>query len=968
MFSSENAEYGRNDYRLIFEVENNDPQSELTSKKYRITIGGKNMKTMSKLLSLLAMLLLTVCLSAGLTVSVGAAVPGSVKLGAVTLDDGYYLKEGTSTPTTAKPTSGGYAYYKSGVLQLNNFDIQTTTTNGIYATSGDVIVELVGANTIKTEKKGIYTQKGALTVRGSGSLSITATGSTHGMYITGKCTIEGGTLNVTTTGADADAVYVDSEYTQKAGRVTLKSMARCLITMGYSYLQGGSLTLDVCNSDSYTAWRTYNNIYISNGDLTITGFASYGISSDVDNVIINGSAEIDIDVYRYGISCKQLSIDDVDSLLVSSGSGYAAFDTHSLYIDSGLASSGSLTNDGNNAYVLTSENRKDSKYAYIRSDIDLYVGGIPMSIGEYLHQSWGAASTYKPSDNYARVDLNGDTDELYLKNFSIDTANNKITSTAITASGSLKLYMDGVNSINSGAGDAICINKGSMQVIAGGTLNITTTSGRGIYLKDGDYIHGGNATINITSTDGTAVDVMNKNITVNNGELNVTAKYDGICCNTFTVKGGKVDTRSTNSQSNKGLSYNTISYGSLDAKASSTVNGALVNITSAHKNANKRVVIASHVCAGQKVAGVDAGCTTNGKQAYYKCSCGKLYEDVNCTKVISNINNWGIIPPKNHTPIVGWKSDGTYHWKTCAKCNIAEIPNTKVKHSGGEATCRAKAMCDICKAYYGKTGTHKWSSTWDYATAEGHTHFCVNDGCDIVSTYEKHVPDIASPTESQAQKCKLCDYTIAPALGHVCKSHVFKVDYHGATCTEYGNIEYYECTCGRYYKDKNASTEITDKTSVRIPKANHEYSDEWYSDANGHWQQCSCTNKGNQATHKDDNADYICDVCSYALPKPPATPTTPTDTAASDAPSESAEATEPVESTESTNHAPQPDTDVPDSATDSASDSASVTIKDEGDSKNNGNGNLLWLWILITAIAVCGITLFIFLAVKKKKQ
>ncbi|MBR6644815.1 MAG: carbohydrate-binding domain-containing protein [Clostridia bacterium] len=932
---------------------------------------------MSKLLSLLAMLLLPVCLSAGLTVSVGAATPGSVRLGAVTLDDGYYLKEGTTTPTSAKPTSGGYAYYKSGVLQLNNFDIQTTTTtNGIYATSGDVIVELVGANTIKTEKKGIYTQKGALTVRGSGSLSITATGSTHGMYITGRCTIEGGTLNVTTTGADADAVYVDSEYTQKAGRVTLKSMARCLITMGYTYLHGGSLTLDVCNSDSYTAWRTYNDIYISNGDLTITGFASYGISSDVDNVIINGSAEIDIDVYRYGISCKQLSIDDVDSLLVSSGSGYAAFDTHSLYIDSNLASSGSLTNDGNNAYVLTSANHKDSKYAYIRSDIDLYVGGIPMSIGDYLHQSWGAASTYKPKDNYARVDLNGDADELYLKNFSIDTANNKITSTAITSSSSLKLYIDGVNSINSGAGDAICINKGSMNVISGGTLNITTTTGRGIHLKDGDYIHGGNATINITSTDGTAVDVMNKNITVNNGELNVTAKYDGICCNTFTVKGGKVDTRSTNNQSNKGLSYNTISYGSLDAKAASTVNGALVNLTSAHKNANKRVVIVSHVCAGQKVAGVDAGCTTNGKQAYYKCSCGKLYEDVNCTKVISNINNWGIIPPKNHTPIVGWKSDGTYHWKTCAKCSIAEIPNTKVKHSGGEATCRAKAMCDICKAYYGKTGTHKWSSTWDYATAEGHTHFCVNDGCDIVSTYEKHVPDISAPTESQAQKCKLCDYTIAPALGHVCKSHVFKVDYHGATCTEYGNIEYYECTCGRYYKDKNAATEITDKTSVRIPKADHEYSDKWYFDANGHWQQCGCMKTGNQATHKDDNADYVCDVCSYALPKPPATPTTPADTAVFDDPAES---TEPIESTKPTdstdpaitespddsdNTTTRPDTDAPDSETDTAS----AVTTDEGGSKNDGGGNLLWLWILIASIAVCGITFFIFWAGKKKNQ
>lgn len=855
------------------------------------------MKKMSKLIGILMVLTLLCCAVFAMTTTASAAVPGNVSIGSVSLYSGYYLKEGSTTPTTTKPSSGGYAYYKDGVLQLYNFDVvSTNTTNGIYTSSGDLIIELVGASTIKSAKKGIYT-RGALTVRGSGSLTVTATGEDYGAYINGKCTIEGGTLNITATGANADAVYVDAVYTQKAGSVTLKSATRCFVTYGFTYLQGGSLTLDGSDSGSYSAWHTYNDITITNGDLTITS-AGTGISSDVDDVIISGNAEIDIDVDGHGIRCKSVSISDVEKLLISAGSSSKAFYVNSLYLDTGLTCSGSQTNDGNNAYALTSSNYGLAKYAYIRSDIDLYVGGIPMGIGEYLHQSWGAASTYKPSNNYARVDLNGDTDELYLKNFNLDTTNSQITSTAISTSSSLKLYLDGTNYIKSGAGDAICMNKGSLQVISGGTLNINTTSGSGIRMKAGDYIHAGNAIINITTTNGTGVNLLNQDITVKSGELNVTAKYDGIHCVNFTITGGKVDTRSTNTQNNKGLSYTTISYGSLTAKAASTADGALVTLTSAHKTANKRVVIASHICTGQKVAGVDAGCTSTGKLAYYKCSCGKFYEDANCTKVISNINNWGIISAKGHTPISGWKTNGTHHWKTCTKCNIAEIPNTKVKHSGGEATCRAKAMCDICKAYYGETGTHKWSSTWDYASAEGHTHFCVNDGCDFISGYEKHVPDIAAPTENQAQKCKLCNYVIASALGHVCKSHVFKVDYHGATCIDYGNIEYYECTCGKYFKDKNAMQEITDKTSVRIDKTEHEYLDNWYSDAYGHWQQCDCMRKGNVATHKDDNTDYVCDVCSYKLPAPPSDPEDPSDPTDPDDPTEPSEPAEPTEPSE----------------------------------------------------------------------
>jgi hypothetical protein len=949
-------------------------------------------RNISKLIGIVVVLNLLCCAVLAMITTAVAAAPASIKLGSVTVNDGYYLKEGTTSPSTTKPASGGYAYYKSGVLQLYNFDAVTTNSDAVSA-SGDLTVELVGANTIKTGAYGIEIS-GDLTVRGSGALTITASGRGGAIYTYGNCTIESGTLTASNVDGNS-CVFANDSYTQKGGNVSIKAeVSNSLYAKGLITLQGGSLTLDGAE-DSYSAMRADGGVSITNGDLTIFSCGLSGIYCPNKSVQINGNSEIDINVDGDGIQCNALTVSNVEQLLVSAGNSQKAFSINSISLSMGLACSASQTNDGNNAYALTSSNYSLAKYAYIRSDIDLYVGGIPMGIGDYLHQSWGAASTYKPGNNYAKVDLNGDTDELYLKNFNLDTTNSSITSTAVTTTGSLKLYLDGVNSINSGTGDAICVNKGSLTVISGGTLNITTTSGAAIRMKEGSYIHGGNAIINVITTNATAVDAMNKNVTVNSGELNVTAKYDGISCANFTITGGKVDTRSTNNENNKGLSYTTISYGSLIAKAASTADGALVTLTSAHKTANKRVVIASHICSGQHVSAKGATCTANGKQAYYKCSCGKYYEDVNCSKVISDIGAWGVIVSQGHSPITGWATNGTYHWKTCTKCSITEIPNTKVKHSGGEATCRAKAMCDICKVYYGEIGYHKWSATWDYATSEGHVHFCVNDGCDIVSAYEAHVPNISAPTETQDQKCKLCDYVIASALGHVCKNHVYKVEHHGATCIDFGNIEYYECTCGKYFKDKDATTEITDKSSVRIPKIDHEYLDNWYSDANGHWQQCDCLRKGNEAPHKDDNGDYICDVCFYALPKPSTTPTAPDTTTAptppdittaptdpdvttaptdpdvttaptdpdiTTAPTDPDTTEKPTEPDESNN--PYDGTENPTEGTESTDYATDTTDKNDGQ-KSNG---MPWWIILPIVIVVVGAGVGITIVVWKKKK
>ena len=63
---------------------------------------------------------------------------------------------------------------------------------------------------------------------------------------------------------------------------------------------------------------------------------------------------------------------------------------------------------------------------------------------------------------------------------------------------------------------------------------------------------------------------------------------------------------------------------------------------------------------------------------------------------------------------------------------------------------------------------------------------------------------------------------IAPKLGHIHQNNLTKVPAQTADCENDGNIEYYTCSCGKWFADATASVEITDKESVKIP-AGHEY-------------------------------------------------------------------------------------------------------------------------------------------------
>lgn len=153
------------------------------------------------------------------------------------------------------------------------------------------------------------------------------------------------------------------------------------------------------------------------------------------------------------------------------------------------------------------------------------------------------------------------------------------------------------------------------------------------------------------------------------------------------------------------------------------------------------------------------------------------------------------------------------------------------------------------------------TTTWGYNDADGHAHVCSRNA----AHHDTVVAHTAGPaaTETTPQTCTECGFVMQPATGHVHADHLIKVDKKDATCTADGNKEYYRCTCDKLFEDAAAATEITDHSSVVLPKTGHSYtvqkSDEAHKRSTAadcrefdtYWYTCA-----NDETHsaKDDAA------------------------------------------------------------------------------------------------------------------
>ena len=194
----------------------------------------------------------------------------SVFIGDVEMTNGTYLANGASKTTTSKP-SGGYAYYKDGVLTLNNFKYEGagynyrpgyTISTAIYC-ADDLTLSLQGENTLRlTGSVASYKclSYGKLTVNGNGKLKAIGSNGLCGyknividngvidaegyaLASNGDLIINGGTLNSKTESTDLN-VDIRGSITINGGNVTMSSGMYCIITPTKMLtVNGGSVTL-----------------------------------------------------------------------------------------------------------------------------------------------------------------------------------------------------------------------------------------------------------------------------------------------------------------------------------------------------------------------------------------------------------------------------------------------------------------------------------------------------------------------------------------------------------------------------------------------------------------------------------------------------------------------------------------------------------------------------------------------------
>lgn len=137
--------------------------------------------------------------------------------------------------------------------------------------------------------------------------------------------------------------------------------------------------------------------------------------------------------------------------------------------------------------------------------------------------------------------------------------------------------------------------------------------------------------------------------------------------------------------------------------------------------------------------------------------------------------------------------------------------NKKHVAEADDNDCTTPQLCKFCGAVVVKGKSKhtlgKWKSTGD----DSHVRECTNPGCGYRVTQDCYG---GQATCIKKAICKVCgsEYGSVSTTNH---EALKKVDRVSATAASDGNIEYWYCSdCGKYFKDKSCSTEISEKETI----------------------------------------------------------------------------------------------------------------------------------------------------------
>ena len=168
----------------------------------------------------------------------------------------------------------------------------------------------------------------------------------------------------------------------------------------------------------------------------------------------------------------------------------------------------------------------------------------------------------------------------------------------------------------------------------------------------------------------------------------------------------------------------------------------------------------SHTFNGDKVPGTHVGGTAlvNQSEENHKTQTDGYTGDTKCLGCNEIIGYGQPIPAGAHTPANVWSTNGTHHWKECTVvgCGIVIDGSTAEHTSTGAnvATCQKAAVCDVCGVSYGTVADHDWNtSSWE-KDATGHWHKCNTAGCTEKKDFATHSGGTATCTAKA--NCSVC--------------------------------------------------------------------------------------------------------------------------------------------------------------------------------------------------------------------
>ena len=597
------------------------------------------------------------------------------------------------------------------------------------------------------------------------------TGSFRHITVNGKASFVGGTyLGGVTASSSAEAVFSGGAYqylkVEDGGTAVVKNSAAfgedVTVTKGTLTVEGGSFKAAVVVEGDGT-------MNVNGGSFTGTGIDKVKYDNGAKGTVSGGSFA---ELYLYGSgtawlaggSFTKLSTADSDVLrsLLADGAAY--------YDQSGNAISNSAVSELNNVTVKTHTHTVDEKTGICSVcqkqmaasltagnetswylTLDAAIKAANEGNGEKTLKLYQDVKTNVPSYELTHgpvtLDVNGKTASgviITVKGIQL-TVTGEGTIRDVTASGSSAVVKNSTVKINYitaenggrlelGGGSYMGLtvkNDGSSASLSGGTYK-KIEWGK-FYVPANEYLADGYGykTSDGTWEDGTAsVD----NVTVTPAPIKSTKVYPnsetGYSGSTFDAKDSTSVTLtvSVTSEESAGLTY--IWCRSINDEWRWLTNTSITqDLTEKYTGADSQTLSITELPAGQTFSYKVQIVTGDG----YKCF-SKPFTVSTCA----------------HDGDKTLQHDETHHWYVCGKCG-AELD--RAEHSGGTATCTAKAVCSTCQTAYGELGGH---------------------------TLTKH-------------------------------------DAVYATCTAPGNVEYWHCSvCGKNFSDSAGTGELTEITSPAL--------------------------------------------------------------------------------------------------------------------------------------------------------